>query len=64
LTHERAREALELVAVLPERQREAFALHIAGLTYPEIAAATDRSVRAIDRHLRRARRAVRGRGGD
>jgi hypothetical protein len=36
LTHEQAREAL--VPVLPDHQRQAFALHIAGLTYPEMAA--------------------------
>ena len=64
LTHEQAREALEIVAVLPDRQRQAFALHVAGLTYAEIAVATGRSVRSIDAHLRRARRAVRGRGGE
>ena len=64
LTHEQAREALEVVAVLPDRQRQAFALHVAGLTYPEIAAATGRSVRSIDGHLRRARRAVHGRRGE
>jgi RNA polymerase sigma factor (sigma-70 family) len=64
LTHEQAREALEVVAVLPECQRLAFALHVAGLTYSEIAAATGRSVRSIDRHLRLARRAVRDRGGE
>ena len=50
--------------MLPECQRQAFALHVAGLTYPEIAAATGHSVRSIDGHLRRARRAVRGRRGE
>ena len=64
LTHRRAREALEVVVVLPERQRQTFALHVAGLTYSEIAAATGRSLRSIDRHLRLARRAVRDRGGE
>ena len=64
LTHEQAREALEVVALLPDRQRQAFALHVAGLTYAEIAVATGRSVRSIDAYLRRARRAVRGRGGE
>jgi DNA-directed RNA polymerase specialized sigma24 family protein len=37
LTHAQAREALELVAGLPPRQREVFALHVAGYSYDEIA---------------------------
>jgi DNA-directed RNA polymerase specialized sigma24 family protein len=59
LTHERAREALEVVAALPTRQRQLVGLHAAGFTYDEIAALTATSHRAVDRHLRRARAVLR-----
>jgi RNA polymerase sigma factor (sigma-70 family) len=59
LTHEQAREALEVVASLPPRQRELVGLHAAGFTYDEIAALTGTSHRAVDRHLRRARSLLR-----
>ena len=59
LTHEQAREALEVVAALPPRQRQLVGLHAAGFTYDEIAALTGTSHRAVDRHLRRARAVLR-----
>jgi RNA polymerase sigma factor (sigma-70 family) len=37
LSHEQAREALEVVASLPPRQRQLVGLHAAGFTYHEIA---------------------------
>ena len=37
LTHEQAREALEIVAALPPRQRQLAGMHAAGFTYDEIA---------------------------
>jgi DNA-directed RNA polymerase specialized sigma24 family protein len=37
LTHEQAREALEIVATLPPRQRQLVGLHAAGFTYDAIA---------------------------
>jgi RNA polymerase sigma factor (sigma-70 family) len=59
LSHEQAREALEIVAALPPRQRQLVGLHAAGFTYDEIAALTGTSHRAVDRHLRRARAVLR-----
>ena len=59
LTHEQAREALEVVAALPPRQRQLVGLHAAGFTYDEIAALTGTSHRAVDRHIRRARAVLR-----
>jgi RNA polymerase sigma factor (sigma-70 family) len=59
VTYEEAREALQLVAALPPRQRELVGLHAAGFTYDEIAALTGTSHRAVDRHLRRARSVLR-----
>lgn len=55
-----ARDALALVAELRPRQRELFALQVAGLSYREIAAATGDSVRTVDRQLRRAHERIRG----
>ena len=49
------REALELIARLPERRRRIFALHLSGLTYDEISARTGEGARAIDRQIRKAR---------
>lgn len=54
-----ARAALARVAELCPRQRELFALQVAGLSYSEIAAATGDSVRTVDRQLRRAHERVR-----
>lgn len=54
-----ARTALACVAELCPRQRDLFALQIAGLSYREIAAATGDSVRTVDRQLRRAHERVR-----
>jgi RNA polymerase sigma factor (sigma-70 family) len=54
-----ARAALARVAQLCPRERELFALQIAGLSYQEIAAATGDSVRTVDRQLRRAHAHVR-----
>lgn len=51
--------ALTLVAELCSRQRELFALQVAGLSYREIAAATGDSVRTVDRQLRRAHEHIR-----
>ncbi len=58
---QQARAALALVAELCPRQRELFALQVAGLSYREIAAVTDDSVRTVDRQLRRAHEHVRWR---
>jgi DNA-directed RNA polymerase specialized sigma24 family protein len=54
-----ALDALEVLARLPERQRKLATLQSAGFTYEEIAAATGSSPRAVDRHLRRVRAALR-----
>jgi DNA-directed RNA polymerase specialized sigma24 family protein len=61
LTYEQAREALEVVAALPPRQREVFASHVGGLSDSGIAHAAGRSRRVVERHLGRAHRAVRAR---
>jgi len=62
---ERAREALEAVAALPERQRRLLCLKAAGYSYTEIAALEGVSTRVVDRHLRRARaRVAAGEGGE
>lgn len=54
-TRERAQEALEALAALPERQRRLLALKAAGYSYTEIAAIEGISWRTVDRQLRRAR---------
>jgi len=64
-TRERAREALEALAGLPERQRRLLALKAAGYSYDEIAAIEGISWRTVDRQLRRARaRLAAGEGGE
>jgi len=55
---ERAREALEALGALPERQRRLLSLKAAGYSYTEIAALEGVSARVVDRHLRRARARV------
>jgi len=52
-------DALDALASLPERQGRVAALQAAGFTYEEIASLTGSSRRAVDRHLRRAREALR-----
>jgi RNA polymerase sigma factor (sigma-70 family) len=59
LTHAEAFAALEVVALLPPRQRELIGLQVAGYSRHEIAAMTGTSHRAVERHLRRARAALR-----
>ena len=54
-TRERAREALEALAGLPERQRRLLAMKAAGYSYTEIATLEQISWRTVDRQLRRAR---------
>jgi RNA polymerase sigma factor (sigma-70 family) len=54
-----ARVALARVAELSARQRELFALQIAGLSYAETATVTGDSLRTVDRQLRRAHARVR-----
>ena len=62
---ERAREALEALGALPERQRRLLALKAAGYSYTEIAARERISWRTVDRQLRRARaRLAAGEGGE
>lgn len=53
------RHALEALAGLPERQREAFARLLAGYSHAEIAAATGASRRTVERLLVRARARLR-----
>ena len=55
----RARDALRVVAALPEKQRRDFALHAAGLTYREIAQLTGRTYTNVDKTLDKARAQVR-----
>jgi RNA polymerase sigma factor (sigma-70 family) len=59
LTYAEAFAALEVVASLPPRQRELIGLQVAGYSRQEIAVLTGRSHRAVERHLRRARAALR-----
>jgi RNA polymerase sigma factor (sigma-70 family) len=59
LTHAEAFAALEVVASLPPRQRELIGLQVAGYSRQEIAVLTGTSHRAVERHLRRARAALR-----
>ena len=59
VTHAEAFAALEIVASLPPRQRELIGLQVAGYSRQEIAVLTGTSHRAVERHLRRARAALR-----
>jgi len=59
LTHAEAFAALEVVASLSPRQRELIGLQVAGYSRQEIASLTGTSQRAVERHLRRARAALR-----
>jgi RNA polymerase sigma factor (sigma-70 family) len=54
-----ARRALRAVARLPERQREYVELRLAGHTYEEIVAITGRTYTNVNKHLTRAREALR-----
>ena len=56
-----AREALEHTAALTEQQVRIFSLHIAGLSYDEICAATGYSRTQVNRHIVRARAQLRER---
>jgi RNA polymerase sigma factor (sigma-70 family) len=55
-----ARAALERVAELRPRDRELFALHVAGFSYDEIAELMNMTYTAVNRYLARARAHVRG----
>jgi RNA polymerase sigma factor (sigma-70 family) len=59
-----ARQALEQTAALTPQQVRIFSLHVAGLTYDEICAATGYSPRQVDRHMGRPGLACGRRGGD
>ena len=64
-SRERAREALEALGALPERQRRLLALKAGGFSYSEIAALEGISWRTVDRQLRRARtQLAAGEGGE
>lgn len=54
-----AREALQALACLPERQRRPMALQLAGYSYREICELTGRSYTNVNKHLGRARIALR-----
>jgi DNA-directed RNA polymerase specialized sigma24 family protein len=54
-----AREALALVAALPARQRAVLTLQVSGRGYREIAARLRMTERTVERHVLRARAAVR-----
>jgi RNA polymerase sigma factor (sigma-70 family) len=54
-----AREALERIGALTARQIRIFSLHVAGLTYEEISAATGHSRRSVERNVMRARARLR-----
>jgi RNA polymerase sigma factor (sigma-70 family) len=57
-----ARQALEQMRdELSEQKLRIFSLHIAGLSYDEICAATGYSRRQVDRHMRRSRARLRER---
>jgi RNA polymerase sigma factor (sigma-70 family) len=63
--HREALEALSLVAALPQRKRRFLAAKVAGYSYDEIAAQLGVSYTNVNRHLVRARSAVRAaRDGD
>jgi RNA polymerase sigma factor (sigma-70 family) len=55
----RAREALQAVADLPDRQRRYAELHVAGHSYDEISAATGATRTNVNKHLTLARKALR-----
>jgi len=59
----RAHEALEALASLPARQRRLLALKVAGFSYREIMAIERCSYTAVNRHLARARDAIRAAEG-
>ena len=60
-----ALEALEALAALPERQRRLLAAKAAGHSYRELMALERSSYSAVNRHLTRARNAIReGRGAN
>lgn len=64
-SRERAREALEALGALPERQRRLLALQAGGFSYSEIAALEGISWRTVDRQLTRARtHLAAGEGGE
>lgn len=54
-----AREALGLIAQLPERQQRIAALAVTGLSREEIAEVTGDTLRTVDRQLYRARAKLR-----
>lgn len=54
-----ARQALEVIAALPERQRTYLALFLNGNSYDQIAATTGTSHTAVNKHLARARKTLR-----
>ena len=56
-----ARQALEHIAALTPRQVRIFGLHVAGLSYDEICEATGYSWTQVNRHIGRARSALRSR---
>jgi RNA polymerase sigma factor (sigma-70 family) len=56
-----AREALEHMAALTPQQVRILSLHVAGLTYDEICAATGYSWTQVNRHMGRARSRLRAR---
>jgi DNA-directed RNA polymerase specialized sigma24 family protein len=57
--HREALEALSLVAALPQRKRRFLAAKVAGYSYDEIAGQLGVSYTNVNRHLVRARSAVR-----
>jgi RNA polymerase sigma factor (sigma-70 family) len=50
---------LQAMEALPDRRRRIFQLHVAGLKYAEISAATGEGPRAIDRQIKKARDSLR-----
>lgn len=54
-----ARDALRSAASLPERERQALARQVAGLSYEEMAAETGDSKRTVERQLMRAHKRIR-----
>ncbi len=57
--HAEAREALEMLAKVPERRRRALALHVSGLTYDEIAAELGVSRTRVNHLVAEANAAIR-----
>ena len=54
-----AREALRILASLPERQRRYLVLKVSGYSYVEIRTATGATYTNVNKHLCRARASVR-----